>query len=36
MSFWRRLGLPSYAVLSLPSMDMLACVESVIAEDGLR
>ena len=36
MSFWRRLGLPSYAVLSLPSMNMLACVESVISEDGLR
>ena len=34
MSFWRRLGLPSYVVLSLPSMNMLACVESVVAEDA--
>ena len=34
MSFWRRLGLPSYVVLSLPSMDMPACVESVVAEDA--
>lgn len=34
MSFWRRLGLPSYVVLSLPSMDVLSCVESVGGHEG--
>ena len=32
MSFWRRLGLPSFVVLTLPEMQMHAIAESVVSE----
>jgi len=33
-SFWRRLGLPSFVVLSWTAMDLLAVVESVVETNG--
>ena len=33
MCFWRRLGLPSFVVLTLPDMDIQSVVDSVNSEE---
>ena len=35
MCFWRRLGLPSYVVLTLPDMDIQSVVERMTVETSL-
>ena len=35
MSFWRRLGLPSFVVLTLPEMDIQSVVATVTAAESL-